>query len=129
MPDVGEVVTKISPWSFDDTAARLLAMIKASGYKLFFVIDHRAEAAAIGIEVPPSKLAFFGNPEIVAPVIVSAPLVALDLPFKVLIWADRGSTMISYTGPAAIAHRYKLNSDLSDALAGLDSLTDAVIAT
>ena len=128
MPDAGEVVTKISPWSFDDTVARLVAMIKATGYDLLFVVDHRAEAAAIGIEVPLSKLTIFGNPVVVAPVIAAAPLAALDLPLKVLIWANRSSTLVSYTAPAVIADRYQLNPELSDRLAGLESLTDAVIA-
>jgi uncharacterized protein (DUF302 family) len=128
MPDAGEVVTKISPWSFDDTVARLVAMIKASGYDLLFVIDHRAEAAGMGIEVPLSKLAIFGNPVVVAPVIAAAPLAALDLPLKVLIWANRGSTLVSYTAPAVIADRYQLSPELSDGLARVESLTDAVIA-
>jgi uncharacterized protein (DUF302 family) len=123
------VVTKISPWSFDDTVARLVAMIRASGYKLFLIVDHRAEAASVGVDLPSSKLAVFGNPEMVSPVIASQPLVALDLPLKVLVWANRGSTMVSYRSPAVIADREQLIAGLSERLTGLDSLTDAVVAT
>jgi uncharacterized protein (DUF302 family) len=128
MPDVKEVVTKVSPWSIDDTMARLVAVIRARGCKLFAVVDHSAEAAEVGVEVPFSKLVIFGNPETNAPVIASAPLVALDLPLKVLVWADRGSAMVSYTAPTALADRYRLNAELSERLAGIDSVTDAVIA-
>jgi uncharacterized protein (DUF302 family) len=129
VPDVGEVVSKISPWSFDDTVARLVAMIRASGYKLLLIVDHRGEAATVGLDLPSSKLAVFGNPEVVSPVIASEPLVALDLPLKVLVWADRGSTMVSYRSLALIADRLQPSEESSEQLTGLDSLTDAVIAT
>jgi uncharacterized protein (DUF302 family) len=56
----------------------------------------------------------------------SAPLAALDLPLKVLVWADGGRTMVSYTDPAALAARYRLSDELAVRLAGIDALTDAV---
>jgi hypothetical protein len=59
----------------------------------------------------------------------AAPLAALDLPLKVLVWADRSMTMISYTAAAALAARYRLPQPLADRLAGIDALTDAVIST
>ena len=34
---------------------------------------------------------------------------------------------ISYTAPRALAARYRLSDDLTDRLAGMDALTDAVI--
>jgi len=46
-----------------------------------------------------------------------------------LVWADRSMTMISYTAPAALAARYRLDQPLADRLGGIDALTDAVIST
>ena len=57
----------------------------------------------------------------------AAPLAALDLPLKVLVWADGDQTKITYTAPAALAARYELNDELADRLAGIDQLTSAVI--
>jgi uncharacterized protein (DUF302 family) len=128
MPDVEEVVTKVSPWSMDDTVSRLGAVVRAGGSKLFDVIDHRSEAAASGIDVPPSKLVVFGDPESWSLAIRAAPLVALEFPLKVLIWADRDRTMISYAAPAALASRYGLDPDVANRLAAVDTFTDAVIA-
>jgi uncharacterized protein (DUF302 family) len=59
---------------------------------------------------------------------VAAPLSALDLPLKVLIWADDGQTKVTYYGPAALAARYDLNADLTAKLAAIDPLTDALVA-
>ena len=66
----------------------------------------------------------FGNPPAGTPVMVAAPLAALDLPLKVLIWDDAGQTKVSYYGPAALAARY----GLSPHLAAIDPITDALIA-
>jgi uncharacterized protein (DUF302 family) len=57
----------------------------------------------------------------------AAPLAALDLPLKVLVWADGPTTKISYTAPAALGARYGLTEDLAARLAGIDAVTDAVI--
>ena len=56
-----------------------------------------------------------------------SPLSALDLPLKVLIWADGGQTNVTYYTPAAIAARYGLSAELAANLAGIDPLTDALI--
>jgi uncharacterized protein (DUF302 family) len=57
---------------------------------------------------------------------VAAPLSALDLPLKVLVWADDPRRR-SATPPRALAARYRLSDDLTDRLAGMDALTDALI--
>jgi uncharacterized protein (DUF302 family) len=60
--------------------------------------------------------------------LVAAPLAALDLPLKVLVWADGGQTKVGYfTAPRALAARYGLGDDLAARLAGIDAVTDAVI--
>jgi uncharacterized protein (DUF302 family) len=58
----------------------------------------------------------------------AAPLAALDLPLKILIWADGSRTNVTYYSPAAIAQRLGLTPELAARLAGLDPLTDALIA-
>jgi uncharacterized protein (DUF302 family) len=54
-------------------------------------------------------------------------LAALDLPLKVLIWADRAETKVSYTSPAALAARNNLTDELASGLAGIEPLTDALV--
>jgi uncharacterized protein (DUF302 family) len=121
------VATKLSPWSVSDTVARLSAVVTARGMKVFTVIDHSGEAEAAGLELRDTKLVIFGSPAAGTPVMVSAPLAALDLPRKVLVWEDERTTKLSYTSPAALAGRYGLNDDLADRLAGINGVTDVVI--
>jgi uncharacterized protein (DUF302 family) len=96
--------------------------------KVFAVIDHSGEAKAAGLELRETKLVIFGSPKAGTPVMVAAPLAALDLPLKVLVWTDDRQTKISYTAPRALAARYGLNAELAGKLAGIDAVTDAVVA-
>jgi uncharacterized protein (DUF302 family) len=121
------VITKLSPWPVTDTVARLASVLAAKGIKLFAVIDHSGEARASGLELRDTKLVIFGSPRAGTPVMASAPLAALDLPLKVLVWADGDQTKLSYTAPAALAERYQLGAELASRLAAIDALTDAVI--
>jgi uncharacterized protein (DUF302 family) len=123
-----EVVTKLSPWTVPDTVARLSAVAAARGMKVFAVIDHSGEARTVGLDLRDTKLVIFGSPAVGTPVMVAAPLAALDLPLKVLVWADDYQTKVSYTAAAALAGRYGLNAELAAGLTGIDALTSAVIA-
>lgn len=95
--------------------------------KVFAVIDHSGEAHHVGLDLRDTKLVIFGSPEAGTPVMVAEPLAALDLPLKVLVWADHGRTNLSYTAPGTLAARYGLSDELAGRLAGIDSLTDAAI--
>ena len=122
------VVTKLSPRSVGDTVARLTGMLAAKGVKLFDTIDQRAAAREVGLDLRETVLMIFGNPAAGTPVMMAAPLSALDLPLKVLIWDDEGQTKVTYYAPAALAARHHLNADLAAKLSVVDPLTDALIA-
>jgi uncharacterized protein (DUF302 family) len=113
----------------DETVSRLLDLLAAKGQKVFVVIDQRAEARAVGLDLPETTLVVFGNPAVGTGVMEAAPLAALDLPLKVLVWSDGdGATKVSYTDPAVLAARYGLGRDLAAPLEAIDALTDALVA-
>jgi uncharacterized protein (DUF302 family) len=127
MTEAGDgMVTKLSPWSVADTVSRLLAAVTAKGMKVFAVIDHSGEARAAGLALRETKVVIFGSPQAGTPVMVAAPLAALDLPLKVLVWADGDRTKVSYTSPGTLAARYGLGEELAGRLAGIDALTDSL---
>jgi uncharacterized protein (DUF302 family) len=122
------VVTKLSPRPVADTVNRLSELIAAKGLKLFAVIDQSAEASQAGLQLRDTTLVLFGSPAAGTPVMAAAPLAALDLPLKVLIWDDEGQTRVSYYATATLAARHSLGADLTAKLAGIDPLTDTLIA-
>jgi uncharacterized protein (DUF302 family) len=98
-----DVVSKLSPRSVAATVDRLTSLVAAREMTLFAVIDQRAAAATAGLELRATTLVIFGSPAAGTPVMVAAPLAALDLPLKVLIWDDGGQATVSYAAPAAVA--------------------------
>jgi uncharacterized protein (DUF302 family) len=125
----GAIVTKLSHRSVTDTVSVLTAMISAKGMKLFAVIDQSAEARQAGLSLRETTLVIFGSPAAGTPVMAAAPLAALDLPLKVLVWDDGGQTKVSYYSPAALAARHHLDAELAANLAGINALTDALVAS
>lgn len=123
----GPVITKLSPHSVADTVDRLIALLNARDIKVFTVIDHSGEARAAGLAMRDTKLVIFGNPASGTPIMEIAPLAALDLPLKVLVWADDTQTKVSYAPPSALAARYGLTDELATRLAGIHAITDALI--
>jgi uncharacterized protein (DUF302 family) len=125
--DDGTVVTKLSPWSTADTVSRLLAVIAARGMEVFAVIDHTREARDVGLHLRDTKLVIFGSPSAATPVIEAAPLAALDLPLRVIVWGDGYQTLVSYASPAAVARRYGLDGDLANPFSSIMAIASAVI--
>jgi uncharacterized protein (DUF302 family) len=127
--DGAGVVTKLSSRSVADTVTRLTDMIAAKGMTAFAVIDQAAAAEEAGLKLRDTVLVIFGNPAAGTLVMQSAPEAALDLPLKVLVWDDGGQTKVMYVSPAALAERYSLGPELQVKLAGIDPLTDALVAS
>ena len=121
------ITTKLSRRSVADTVAAFTGILAAKGVKLFAVIDQSAEASQAGLSLRETTLVIFGSPQAGTPVMAAAPLAALDLPLKIVVWSDEGQTKVSYTTPAALAARYQLPPELARNLAAIDPLTDALV--
>ncbi len=122
------LVIKESPWPVDETLARFERLLDAKGVKLFAIFDHSGAAAEHGLELRDTKVVVFGSPAAGTPVMEAAPLAALDLPLKVLVWDDGGQTKLAYAPPSELAARYGLSDELTARLAAIDAITDALIA-
>jgi uncharacterized protein (DUF302 family) len=119
--------TKQSPWPVAETVTRITNLVKARGMTVFATIDQRAAARTVELELRETVLILFGNPAGGTPVMDAVPLSALDLPLKLVVWDDAGTTRVSYLSPAALAERYGLSPSLAAPLAGIDPLTDAAL--
>jgi uncharacterized protein (DUF302 family) len=123
------VVTKTSARSVPATLERLQAVVDEMGLMVFVLVDHSGEAARAGLSMPDTKLLIFGSPERGTPLMLAAPLTALDLPLKVLVWeSPAGGSFVSYVDPAYLATRYQLPDDLAVRIAGINVITDAAVA-
>ena len=114
-----------SPYDVDQTMARLEQTVRERGLNIFANIDHAAGAAGVGMELRPTRLLIFGNPQGGTPVMQCAQTMGIDLPLKVLVWEDsEGQTWLNYTSPRWLAQRHQVDScpaveQLESALQGL----------
>ena len=129
MSDAPEgTVTKRVGVSVDDTVSALVQLIEGHGAKVFAIVDHSGEAARAGLDLRNTKLVIFGSPVAGTPVMVAAPLAALDLPLKVLVWEDDGGAVsVSYNSARFLATRYRLTDPLRKPLEAVEALTDALV--
>ena len=123
------VITKASPRTVAETVARFSGIAQAKGLRVFTVIDQAAEARQVGLALRDTVLVVFGNPAAGTPVMAAAPLSALDLPLKFVVWDDGGVTKVSYVSPETIAARYGLDAAMAANLAAIGPLTDALVAS
>jgi uncharacterized protein (DUF302 family) len=59
---------------------------------------------------------------------VEAPLAALDIPLKVLVWEDRnGAVSVSYNAPAFLGERHHLEGALRKPFDAVESIVDGLL--
>jgi uncharacterized protein (DUF302 family) len=116
-----------SAYTVDQTVERLTAAIHKAGAKVFAVVDHSGEAQRAGQSLRDTKLLIFGNPAAGTALMRADPLVAIDLPLKVLVWADElGAVWMTYLSQRWLADRHGVPPDLAPRLAAPDVLAGQV---
>ena len=116
-----------SPYSVGDTVGRLTGAVRAAGATLFAIVDHSGEAERAGLTLRPTKLLIFGCPVAGTPVMAAAPLAALDLPLKVLVWEDAAGTVwMSHLDADWLAGRHGIPAGLAAPLAAAGALAGRV---
>ncbi len=113
--------------SVDDAYRQIRSAIEGTdALSIVAELDHAANAARVGMELAPTRLIVFGNPQLGTPLMQSEPTAALDLPQKMLVYQDSaGTTQIAYNEPSFLARRHGLTGhdatlqQMSDALQSL----------
>lgn len=100
--------TTASDADFETTWSRLISAIEASPANVAFTVDHGANAAANGLDLRPTRLAVFGNPNLGTPLMQRSPSAGIDLPLKILVWEDSDGTVqvtTNHIGFVVVRHR------------------------
>lgn len=101
-----EIVEHVSTLSFDTVLERLTSTISQAGLMLFSRIDHHAGARQAGLDMPQTTVLTYGHPKGGTPIMLAAPLAALDLPLRVLVRVrDDGNTAIAFHPIAGVLRR------------------------
>lgn len=91
-----------------EVLARLRVQLVRRHIHLVAVIDHGQAAAAAGLELPDEVVAIFGAPLVGTQLMLRNPRVGIELPSRMLIWDDDGTTLVAFTPPETLAARFAL---------------------
>ena len=111
-----------SKHGFNDTQAKLEAVLKDKGLTIFAKIDHAEGAQKAGLKMLPATVTIFGNPKGGTPFMVASPESAIDFPLKALLSEDaQGKVFLSYSTVTSIVakHKIKGQDELAKKLDGL----------
>lgn len=106
------VLTLPSSHDFDATTTQLQDAIAEEGLVLVTTIDHAANADDAGLDLLPTTVFVFGNPQAGTPLMQAARTIALDLPQKMLVWEDEaGDVFVTWRDPTVLATHHGLTGD------------------
>tara|TARA_R110000787_G_scaffold86285_3_gene184005 strand:+ start:20823 stop:21728 length:906 start_codon:yes stop_codon:yes gene_type:complete len=96
----------------DDAVQQL--EVEISDYKKVVSLDHHRMAAEVGVYTPPSIATIFSDAKIDINLVQENQLIALDLPFKVLCYAEPDilNVKVAYTSAEFIQKRHNLDPAL-----------------
>jgi uncharacterized protein (DUF302 family) len=122
------VIDVSSRYSVPETLARLQSILKEKNIAVFALIDHSGEAEKAGLTMRPTQLLIFGNPKSGTPLMVAAPILAIDLPLKALAWQDeQGKVWLSYNSPEYLRERHGFPEDLIKNIAVISTLVQKAV--
>lgn len=124
---MNDIVTKRSRHSYVHALEILKKAITDAGNTIFASIDQSAAAAGAGLNLRPTTLLIFGNPKGGTPLMDAFPLVALELPLKLLVWQEAGGVSVAYERMSEIAARFGVTG-MDARIEAMDHALDALTA-
>jgi uncharacterized protein (DUF302 family) len=105
---VSRVVVKRSASGYDETVVRVIDAIERHGLTVFARIDHAAAAREAGLELADEEVVLFGDPRAGTPLMQGDPRVGIELPLRILIWADPSGVLLGYRDPRELGGPYDI---------------------
>ncbi|KAA1244574.1 DUF302 domain-containing protein [Aquimarina sp. RZ0] len=107
------IITKTSTQSFEETYDALIAAINGNtNLRLVAEVNHTVNAESIDLELNPTRLVIFGNPNLGTPLMQNQQTTGIDLPQKILVWEDdQNEVKVSYNDPAFLRSRHGITEN------------------
>jgi len=97
--------------------------LEARSFRIFAIIDHRAAAQSVGLDMPQATVLIYGDPRAWTPMMVAAPDFALELPLRLLVREDEhGKTYVTYNSSADLEGKHGLPKGMAEKFAGVERI-------
>ncbi len=121
------IIIRHSRYSVKETIDILERFLVSRGATIYIRIDQQNEVHKSGADLLPIEFILFGNPKAGGPLMAKNPLLALDLPLKIIAWEDEQKKVwLACNEARYIEDRYSLTPGTGSALI-LDGLIDLVL--
>ena len=121
------IIVKDSSFGVSKTIQNIKTIVEKKGLSIFAIVDHKANAKGVGLEMQEAKVIIFGNPNIGTKMMLDNISVALDLPMKVLVYRDGANGVkVAYRNGTWLKDTHNLkNKDIASKVDGaLDKITN-----
>lgn len=119
--------------NFSQTVSALDSALSAANLTVFGRVDHAANARGVSLDLRPTTVFIFGNPQVGTRLMQCEQTIAIDLPLKILVWEDSArAVFVGYEPPARLAERHNMQGcrEVTDRIAtALGALTAAATGT
>jgi uncharacterized protein (DUF302 family) len=121
------LITVRSSFEHGETLARFEAAIRANGLRIVAGVDHAIAAFEAGVSLDATTVLMVGDGPRQASLMKALRLIALELPFKVLVWQDAGGTWLSYTDFRWLGKRYRAGPEEACFITDLAVMIDGIV--
>ncbi|GAA4572131.1 DUF302 domain-containing protein [Planotetraspora kaengkrachanensis] len=125
---MSDLETRVSPYGHAETVRRLEREIGGRGATIYGRVDHAANAASVGLQMPPTVVLIFGNPRGGTAIMLSAPAAAYDMPVRVLVREAGPEVLVEWRRPELLAAAFGLDAETVAPLQVLKAVVEAAIA-
>lgn len=92
----------------DETVEKLVEIIKTKKLVFFETVEHDKVAKEYGVDIPPTRMILFEDPNMMVELISCRQTTALDLPMKILVWEESEDVYIGFFDPKVMKKRFLL---------------------
>lgn len=102
LPELADMGAVATTKSVTEAAIAVEAAVQSLGGVVYATIDHQANAAAIGQDMPEALAVLIGDPQLDVAAMQGNRLSGLLLPLQILIFSHQGQTIIAYEHPEEV---------------------------
>jgi uncharacterized protein (DUF302 family) len=121
------LITVRSGFGHGETLARFEAAVRANGLRIVAVVDHAIAALEAGVSLDATTVLMVGDGRRQAALLKALRLIALELPFNVLVWQDGVGTSLSYIDFRWLAKRYGAETEEARLITDMAVMIDGIV--
>ena len=97
-----------STMTVQETEDKLVQLLEESDLVYFETVHHDVIASKRDLEIPPTRVVIFEDPELITRLIKCNQTTALEMPLKMLIWEENQDVYVGFVDPKLMSKRFLL---------------------